>query len=269
MSRIEKRFADLKKEGRKGLVTFITAGDPDAEVSRAILRALPDAGADIIELGMPFTDPMADGPAIQAAGLRALKNGATMKGTLDMVRDFRKEDDETPIVLMGYFNPVLSCGPGKFIEDAAKAGVDGLILVDLPPEEDAELRALATAAGIDVIRLVTPTTDEARLPKVLEGASGFLYYVSVTGVTGAARADAQAVADHLSRIRAATDLPVAVGFGIKTPDDARALARSADAVVVGSGIVSLIAAETGSAPERVASYVSTLAAGLGTPPESP
>ncbi len=236
-TRIDHRFAALKAEGRAGLVTFITAGDPDHETSLALLKGLPAAGADVIELGMPFTDPMADGPAIQAAGLRALNNGARMTRTLDMVREFRKGDDETPVVLMGYYNPVYSYGVERFLADAKAAGVDGLIVVDLPPEEDTELCVPALNAGVNFIRLTTPTTDDARMPAVLANTSGFVYYVSVTGITGAGSASAGAIDEAVARLRRHTDLPLAVGFGITTPEAAAAVARVADAAVVGSAIV--------------------------------
>jgi tryptophan synthase alpha chain len=235
------RFAALKAENRAGLVTFTTAGDPDYETSLAILKGLPAAGADVIELGMPFTDPMADGPAIQAAGLRALKGGARMTRTLEMVREFRKTDAATPIVLMGYYNPVYIYGVDQFIADALAAGVDGMIVVDLPPEEDDEFCIPALAAGLHFIRLATPTTDEKRLPAVLEHTSGFIYYVSIAGITGAASADNTAVASAVARLRAKTTLPVAVGFGIKTPAMAADIARIADAAVVGSALVQVIA----------------------------
>ena len=240
MSRIATRFAELKKQNRAGFVAFITAGDPDLETSFEILKGLPKAGADVIELGMPFTDPMADGPAIQLGSLRALKAGQTMKKTLDLVRRFRTTDNATPIVLMGYYNPIYSYGGEKFCRDAKDAGVDGLIIVDLPPEEDQELRAPAKANGLDIIRLSTPTTDAKRLPAVLEGASGFLYYVSITGVTGTKTIDVDAIAIALKPLKSATSLPVAVGFGIKTDADARAVAKVADAAVVGSALVSQI-----------------------------
>ncbi len=260
MSRIEQRFASLKAEGRAALVTFIVAGDPDAEKSLQLLSALPDAGADIIELGMPFTDPMADGPAIQAADLRALANGMTLAKTLQMVRDFRAGNATTPIVLMGYYNPVYAYGAEKFAADAAAAGVDGLIIVDLPPEEDAELREPARRNGLDLIRLLTPTTVGERLNTVVEGASGFLYYVSVAGITGTKSADASAVAAQLKTIRAATDLPVVVGFGIRTPADVATMAAFADGVVVGSALVDEI-----SSGGDLAAKVSGLAAALKTP----
>ncbi|WP_207477788.1 tryptophan synthase subunit alpha [Arenibaculum pallidiluteum] len=241
-SRIAARFAALRAEGRAGLVTFVTAGDPDAATSLAILRGLPAAGADVIELGMPFTDPMADGPAIQAAGLRALKAGATLRRTLDLVTAFRQEDQSTPIILMGYYNPIYSFGVDRFLTAALEAGVDGLIVVDLPPEEDAELCLPALAKGVSFIRLATPTTDDRRLPAVLANTSGFVYYVSITGITGAGSAEAGDIAAAVARLRRHTDLPVAVGFGINSPERAAAVARVADAAVVGSAIVSRIAA---------------------------
>ncbi len=239
-TRIDARFAALKAEGRPGLVTFITAGDPDGTTSLALLNALPAAGADVIELGVPFTDPMADGPAIQAAGLRALKAGQTLAKTLAMVKLFRGEDNETPIVLMGYYNPIYVYGVDRFLEDAKAAGVDGLIIVDLPPEEDKELCLPALAAGIDFIRLATPTTDDARLPTVLKHTAGFVYYVSITGITGAATPDADLVRGAVARIKGHTPLPVAVGFGVKTPEQAAAIAAGADAVVVGSALVEVV-----------------------------
>ena len=236
-TRIDKRFAALKKEGRAALVTFIMAGDPDYDTSLAIAKALPKAGADIIELGMPFTDPMADGPAIQAAGLRALKAGQRMTRTLSLVRDFRKDDDQTPIILMGYYNPIYIYGNERFLADAKAAGVDGLIIVDLPPEEDDELCLPALKAGLNFIRLATPTTDDKRLPKVLTNTSGFVYYVSVTGVTGTAAPDTSKVTGAVAQIKRHTRLPVAVGFGVKTAEQARAIAEGADGVVVGSALV--------------------------------
>src|SRR5215831_11623942 len=239
-TRIEKRFAALKKEGRAGLVTFIMAGDPDYETSLAIAKALPATGADVIELGMPFTDPMADGPAIQAAGLRALQGGQRMTKTLALVREFRKGNDETPIVLMGYFNPIYVYGKDRFLADAKAAGVDGLIIVDLPPEEDDELCLPALKAGVNFIRLATPTTDDNRLPTVLKNTSGFVYYVSITGVTGSAAPDAGKVAAAVSRIKRHTQLPVAVGFGVRTSAQAKAIAEGADAVVVGSALIDVI-----------------------------
>jgi tryptophan synthase alpha chain len=236
-TRIDKRFAALKKECRAALVTFTMAGDPDHDTSLAIANALPKAGADVIELGMPFTDPMADGPAIQAAGVRALKAGARMTKTLALVREFRKSDDATPIVLMGYYNPIYVYGVDKFLADAKAAGVDGLIVVDLPPEEDEELCLPALKAGLNFIRLATPTTDDKRLPTVLNNTSGFVYYVSITGITGTAAPDASKVAAAVERIKRYTNLPVAVGFGVRTAAQARAIAYGADAVVVGSALV--------------------------------
>jgi tryptophan synthase alpha chain len=236
-TRIERRFAALKEEGRAALVTFTMAGDPDYGTSLALAKALPKAGADVIELGMPFTDPMADGPAIQAAGLRALRGGQNMKKTLSLVREFRKVDDATPIVLMGYYNPVYIYGVDKFLVDAKSAGVDGLIVVDLPPEEDEELCLPALKAGLNFIRLATPTTDDKRLPTVLNNTSGFVYYVSITGITGAAAPDTGNVTAAVKRIKRHTGLPVAVGFGVKTAVQARAIAESADGVVVGSALV--------------------------------
>src|SRR2546423_1224958 len=235
--RIDKRFAALKAEGRAALVTFVAAGDPDAETSLAIAKALPAAGADVIELGMPFTDPMADGPAVQAAGLRALNGGQTMVKTLAMVREFRKADDTTPIVLMGYFNPIYIYGVEKFLVDARSAGIDGLIVVDLPPEEDEELCLPALKAGLNFIRLATPTTDDKRLPAVLANTSGFVYYVSITGITGSAGADTAVVGEAVPRIKRHTSLPVCVGFGIRTPEAARGIAQSADGAVVGTALV--------------------------------
>jgi tryptophan synthase alpha chain len=239
-TRLDKRFAALKAEGRAGLVTFTMAGDPGHDASLEILKALPKAGADVLELGMPFTDPMADGPPIQASGLRALKGGETLHKTLDLVRDFRKADSDTPLILMGYYNPIYIYGVDAFLKDALAAGVDGLIVVDLPPEEDAELCLPALKAGLNFIRLATPTTDDARLPAVLANTSGFVYYVSVTGITGAATPDFDAVSAAVARIKRHTDLPVAVGFGVKTRDHARAVARGADAVVVGSALVEAV-----------------------------
>jgi tryptophan synthase alpha chain len=236
-TRIEKRFAAVKAEGRAALVTFTMAGDPDYATSLALAKALPKAGADVIELGMPFTDPMADGPAIQAAGLRALHSGQTLKKTLALVREFRAGDDATPIVLMGYYNPIYIYGVEKFLADAKAAGVDGLIVVDLPPEEDEELCLPALKAGLNFIRLATPTTDDKRLPAVLNNTSGFVYYVSITGITGAAAPDAGKVAAAVARIKRHSKLPVAVGFGVKNADSARAIAAIADGVVVGSALV--------------------------------
>ena len=268
-TRIDRRFAALKEEGRAALVTFIMAGDPDYDTSLAIARALPKAGADIIELGMPFTDPMADGPAIQAAGLRALKAGQRMTRTLSLVRDFRKDDDQTPIILMGYYNPIYIYGNERFLADAKAAGVDGLIIVDLPPEEDSELCMPALKAGLNFIRLATPTTDDKRLPKVLTNTSGFVYYVSVTGVTGIAAPDTSKVMGAVARIKRHTSLPVAVGFGVKTAEQARAIAEGADGVVVGSALVDAMFKsldKTGKAGagtvNAVAQLVSTLAQGV-------
>jgi tryptophan synthase alpha chain len=234
--RIDRCFRGLKAAGRSGLVTFITAGDPDYATSLAILEALPAAGADLIELGMPFTDPMADGPAIQAAGLRALKSGQTMIKTLEMVRHFRRRDGTTPLVLMGYYNPIFIYGVDSFLADALSVGVDGLIVVDLPPEEDSELCLPAIRAGLSFIRLATPTTDARRLPAVLANTSGFLYYVSVLGITGTKAPDIAKVAREVARIRSATELPIAVGFGVKSEEQVRALAGECDAVVVGSAL---------------------------------
>jgi tryptophan synthase alpha chain len=238
--RIEKRFAALEIDGRAALITFTMAGDPDYESSLAILKALPKAGADVIELGMPFTDPMADGPAIQAAGMRALKAGANMKQTFAAVREFRKSDDATPLVLMGYYNPVYIYGVDKFLADAIAAGVDGLIVVDLPPEEDEELCLPAMKAGVNFIRLATPTTDDKRLPTVLTNTSGFVYYVSITGITGAVAPDTGKVAAAVARIKRLTKLPVCVGFGVRTAEQARAIAQGADGVVVGSALVDAV-----------------------------
>jgi tryptophan synthase alpha chain len=236
-TRIDRRFADLKKEGRAALVTFLTAGDPDPATSLAILKNLPAAGADVIELGMPFTDPMADGPAIQASSQRALKAGQTLKKTLELIREFRKGDNDTPIVLMGYYNPIYIYGVDKFLVDAKAAGVDGLIVVDLPPEEDAELCLPALKAGLNFIRLATPTTDDKRLPAVLANTSGFVYYVSITGITGTAAPNAARVGDAVARIKRHTSLPVAVGFGVRDAARARAIAEGADGVVVGSALI--------------------------------
>ncbi|HSC61902.1 MAG TPA: tryptophan synthase subunit alpha [Rhizomicrobium sp.] len=254
MSRISERFAALKKAGRAAFVPFITAGDPDPETSFAIMEKLPAAGADLIELGAPFSDPMADGPAVQASSLRALKAGASMLKTLEMVRKFRKADQTTPVILMGYYNPIHHYGTAKFARDAGAAGVDGLITVDLPPEEDEVLRVPANAHGIDIVRLLAPTTDDHRLKTVLTGASGFLYYVSVAGVTGTKSFDPAEVDAALKRIHAASQLPCCVGFGIRTPEQAAQIARIADGAVVGSAIVSRIAelsANGAKAPELV------------------
>jgi tryptophan synthase alpha chain len=239
-TRIDTRFAALKTEGRSALVTFLMAGDPDAKTSLAIVKALPKAGADVIELGMPFTDPMADGPTIQAAGLRALSAGQNMIKTLSLVRTFRKSDDTTPIVLMGYYNPIYVYGVDRFLADAKSAGVDGMIIVDLPPEEDGELCLPALSAGLNFIRLATPTTNDKRLPVVLTNTSGFVYYVSITGVTGSAKPDFGKVAAAVTRIKRHTKLPVAVGFGVRTAKDARAIAAGADGVVVGSALVDAV-----------------------------
>ncbi|MEO1154825.1 MAG: tryptophan synthase subunit alpha [Pseudomonadota bacterium] len=259
MTRIDAKFAELKAQGRKAFVSYIMAGDPDPATSKEILRGLPGAGVDIIELGLPFTDPMADGPTIQLAGQRALEAGQTLESTLQMVRDFREGDDTTPIVLMGYYNPIYSRGVDRFLTDAKAAGIDGLIIVDLPPEEDSELCIPAQAAGLNFIRLATPTTDADRLPTVLQNTSGFVYYVSITGITGAANAEAGNVGPEVARIKSATELPVIVGFGIKTPDAAQAIATVADGAVVGSAIVERIAA--GDAPSDVVQFVADLAAG--------
>jgi tryptophan synthase alpha chain len=236
-TRIDRRFSELAREGRAGLVTFLMSGDPDYDTSLALLQALPAAGADVLEIGMPFTDPMADGPAIQAAGLRALKGGQTLKKTLQLVREFRKKDADTPIVLMGYYNPIYIYGVDKFLVDAKEAGVDGLIIVDLPPEEDTELCLPALKAGLNFIRLATPTTDDKRLPAVLNNTSGFVYYVSITGITGSATPNAARVSDAVARIKRHTKLPVAVGFGVKSAANAREIAQGADAVVVGSALI--------------------------------
>ncbi|WP_085676591.1 MULTISPECIES: tryptophan synthase subunit alpha [unclassified Pseudomonas] len=264
MSRLEQRFAELKTEGRSALVTFVTAGDPGYDASLQILKGLPAAGADVIELGMPFTDPMADGVAIQLATLRALEAGQTLAKTLQMVREFRVDNHSTPIVLMGYYNPIHRFGVDKFVTEAKQAGVDGLIIVDLPPEHDAELATPAQAAGIDFIRLTTPTTDDARLPRVLERSSGFVYYVSVAGVTGAGSATTEHVTEAIARLRRHTDLPISVGFGIRTPEQAANIARLADGVVVGSALVDKIAqAKTGEqAVSDVLSLCSALAEGV-------
>jgi tryptophan synthase alpha chain len=241
-TRIDTRFAELKKEGRAAFVTFLMAGDPDPATSLAIIKALPKAGADIIEIGMPFTDPMADGPAIQAAGLRALQAGMTLKKTLALVRAFRDDDLTTPLVLMGYYNPIYIYGVDRFLVDAKSAGVDGLIIVDLPPEEDTELCLPAMKAGLNFIRLATPTTDDKRLPAVLENTSGFVYYVSITGITGSASADSTAVGEAVARIKRHTALPVCVGFGIRTPQAAHDIAQHANGAVVGSALVDALRA---------------------------
>jgi tryptophan synthase alpha chain len=259
MNRIEKTFKDLD---RTALVSFITAGDPDYETSLSVLKTLPGAGVDIIELGMPFTDPVADGPTIQQAGLRALEGGANMHKTLDMVREFRAENTETPIILMGYTNPVMAFGIETFAAAAHEAGVDGLIIVDLPPEESQELEQAAEKHGISLIRLVTPTTDAERLKTLLRGASGFLYYVSITGVTGSASADLSAIKPHIEEIKKHTDLPVAVGFGIKTPEDAKEMAQISDAIVVGSAIVQEILENKDNPAQAVEKKVKSLSDAL-------
>jgi tryptophan synthase alpha chain len=241
VSRIAARFSQLKRDNRAGLITFTMAGDPDYATSLQVLRGLPKAGADIVEVGMMFSDPMADGPAIQAAGLRANKAGATLRRTLDMVAEFRRSDPDTPVVLMGYYNPIYRFGAEAFAAEAKKVGADGLIIVDLPPEEDGELRPYAKTAGLDLIRLATPTTDEKRLPAVLEGASGFLYYVAVLGITGTKSGAIDQISSSVTRIRKSTELPVAVGFGIKTPAQAAEIAQVADAAVVGSALVEILA----------------------------
>ncbi|MGP9819735.1 tryptophan synthase subunit alpha [Salinarimonas sp. NSM] len=267
-ARIDTRFAKARAEGRAALVTYVMAGDPDPETSLAVLRALPKAGADILEVGLPFTDPMADGPAIQAAGLRALRAGQTTAKTLDLVRRFRAEDAETPVILMGYFNPIYQYGVPRFLADAKAAGVDGMIVVDLPPEEDAELCLPALEAGLAFIRLATPTTDDRRLPAVLANTAGFVYYVSITGITGAATPDFGKVASAVERIKRHTDLPVVVGFGVKTGAHAAAIAQGADGVVVGSALVATLEAslEDGAATaetvQGVARLVGELAEGV-------
>src|ERR1700742_2799549 len=258
-TRIDRRFADLKQEGRAALVTFTMAGDPDTKTSLAILKALPKAGADVIELGMPFTDPMADGPAIQAAGLRALKSGQDMHKTLAVVRDFRAGDDATPIVLMGYYNPIYIYGVDRFLADAKRAGVDGLIIVDLPPEEDAELCLPAMRAGLNFIRLATPTTDDKRLPAVLANTSGFVYYVSITGITGAASADTAVVGASVTRIQRHTKWPVCVGFGIRPPEAARGIAQNADGAVVGTALVDALRGSLDSEGRATAGTVGAVA----------
>jgi tryptophan synthase alpha chain len=275
VTRIDQRFAALKRDGRAGLVTFITAGDPDYDTSLVILKALPASGADIIELGMPFSDPMADGPAIQASSQRALRAGQTMEKTLRMVKAFRAGDDTTPIVLMGYYNPIYVYPVDRFIADAAEAGADGLIVVDMPPEEDAELRPAATAAGLNFIRLATPTTDARRLPAVLANTSGFVYYVSIAGITGTKAPDLTEVGGHVGRIKAETRLPVAVGFGVKTEKQVSEIAGLAEGVVVGSALVSAIAQSlddegkaTRATGSQVLALVERLAAALRHPAEA-
>jgi len=268
-TRIDARFAQLAKEGRSAFVTFLMAGDPDPAISLEIIRAMPKAGADVIEIGMPFTDPMADGPSIQAAGLRALKAGMTLKKTLEMVRGFRKDDNATPLVLMGYYNPIYIYGVDKFLADARTAGVDGLIIVDLPPEEDTELCVPALKAGLNFIRLATPTTDDKRLPAVLANTSGFVYYVSITGITGSGAADSKAVGDAVARIKRHTELPVCVGFGIRTPEAARAIAEHANGAVVGTALVDALRGSldsdgraTGKTVNAVAELAASLAQGV-------
>jgi tryptophan synthase alpha chain len=268
-TRIDARFAELAKQGRSALVAYLMAGDPDPKTSLDIIKALPKAGADIIEIGMVFTDPMADGPSIQAAGLRALKAGMTLKKTLEMVRDFRKDDNATPVVLMGYYNPIYIYGVDKFLVDAKSAGIDGLIVVDLPPEEDTELCLPAMKAGLNFIRLATPTTDDKRLPAVLANTSGFVYYVSITGITGSASADSTAVGEAVARIKRHTKLPVCVGFGIRTPDAARAIAENANGAVVGTALVDALRGSldvegraTPKTVSAVADLVSALAQGV-------
>lgn len=259
MTRIDRKFAELAEAKRKAFVAYVMAGDPDYDTSLELIRGLPGAGVDVIELGMPFTDPMADGPTIQLAGQRALEAGQTLRKTLDMARAFRETDQTTPIVMMGYYNPIYNRGVDRFLEDAREAGIDGLIIVDLPPEEDAELCLPAQAAGLNFIRLATPTTDDARLPAVLNNTSGFVYYVSITGITGAAAPQASDVAPEVSRIKAATELPVIVGFGIRTPESARAIAGIADGAVVGSAIVKQV--EEGRPVPEILDFVRGLADG--------
>jgi tryptophan synthase alpha chain len=268
-TRIDQKFAALKQEGRAALVTFITAGDPDYKTSLKIIQGLPKAGADVIEFGMPFTDPMADGPAIQAAGLRALQAGQTMKKTLQLVKDFRKGDKTTPVVLMGYYNPIYVYGVSKFLEDAKKAGADGLIVVDLPPEEDDELCIPAMDAGLNFIRLATPTTDDKRAPAVFNNTSGFVYYVSVLGITGTKAPDLKSVKANVQRLKKHTPLPICVGFGVKSAEQAKAIAKDADGVVVGSALVSAVASTltkqgkaTAKTPVAVHKLVSDIAKGV-------
>ncbi|KWV44025.1 MULTISPECIES: tryptophan synthase subunit alpha [Rhizobium] len=266
-ARMDKRFADLKAEGRPALVTYFMGGDPDYETSLGIMKALPEAGSDVIELGMPFSDPMADGPAIQMAGQRALKGGQTLKKTLQLASDFRKTDDATPIVMMGYYNPIYVYGVEKFLDDALAAGIDGLIVVDLPPEMDDELCIPAIKKGINFIRLATPTTDEKRLPTVLRNTSGFVYYVSMTGITGSALPDPSLVSGAVKRIKQHTNLPVCVGFGVKTADHAKVIGNSADGVVVGTAIVNQVATsltKDGKATADTVQAVATLVRGLST-----
>ena len=264
-TRIDAKFANLKAENRPALVTYFMGGDPDYETSLRIMKALPKAGSDVIELGMPFSDPMADGPAIQMAGMRALKNGQTLAKTLAMAAEFRKDDDTTPIVMMGYYNPIYIYGVERFLTDAKASGIDGLIVVDLPPEMDGELCVPALDAGLNFIRLATPTTDDKRLPAVLKNTSGFVYYVSMTGITGSALADTARVSEAVSRIKGHTDLPVCVGFGVKTAKQAREIGKAADGVVVGTAIVNAIAnvlGPDGSVTDDPAEAVATLVRGL-------
>jgi tryptophan synthase alpha chain len=268
-TRIDRRFAKCAAEGRAALVTFVMCGDPDLDTSLAIIKALPGAGADVLEIGMPFTDPMADGPSIQAAGLRALKSGGSMRNTLRVVGDFRKGDADTPIVLMGYYNPIYVYGVDRFLADAKDAGVDGLIIVDLPPEEDVELCVPALKAGVNFIRLATPTTDDKRLPAVLRNTSGFVYYVSINGITGAAIPDYSKVASAVSRIKKHTSLPVAVGFGVKNAQSAAEIAAHADGVVVGSALIDALKRSldendraTSGTVEAVANLVREIASGV-------
>lgn len=266
-ARMDKRFADLRAENRPALITYFMGGDPDFETSLGIMKALPEAGADVIELGMPFSDPMADGPAIQMAGQRALKGGQTLKTTIDLAREFRKSDDRTPIVLMGYYNPIYIYGVEKFLVDALDAGIDGLIVVDLPPEMDDELCVPALKHGINFIRLATPTTDDKRLPTVLKNTSGFVYYVSMNGITGSALPDPSLISGAVGRIKTHTELPVCVGFGVKTADHAKAIGAVADGVVVGSAIVNQIAGSLtadGKATADTVPSVTTLVKGLST-----
>ncbi len=258
-TRIDARFAELKRQGRSAFVTFLMAGDPDPQTSLAIIKAMPKAGAEVIEIGMPFTDPMADGPSIQAAGLRALNGGMTLKKTLELVGAFRKGNDATPLVLMGYYNPIYIYGVDRFLADAKSAGVDGLIIVDLPPEEDTELCVPALNAGLNFIRLATPTTDDKRLPAVLANTSGFVYYVSITGITGAAAADSKDVSAAVGRIKRHTQLPVCVGFGIRTPEAARAIAENADGAVVGTALVDALRNSLDSAGRATANTVNAVA----------
>ena len=259
MTRIDDTFAALAEKGKKAFVSYIMAGDPDYETALEVMKGLPEAGVDVIELGLPFTDPMADGPTIQLAGQRALEGGMTLQKTLQMARAFREQDNTTPIVMMGYYNPIYSRGVDAFLAEAKEAGIDGLIVVDLPPEEDSELCLPAQAAGLNFIRLATPTTDDKRLPRVLQNTSGFVYYVSITGITGAAEAQASDVAPEVARIKSAGGLPVIVGFGVNTPEKSKAIAEVADGVVVGSAIVSRIA--KGDSVPDVLAFVKTLADG--------